>query len=84
MATKTSNTTTTTTQPINDGKISTALIGSLRFGIQSISINLFSLRELGIAGAAGATALKQMAEQSLSDKNKAYLQRQLKELGINS
>ena len=55
---------------------------SLKAGLQMVSVNSLSLRELGIAGFASASSLKQMAMNSLSDENKAYVTSQLKKLGI--
>lgn len=55
---------------------------SLKAGIQSATSNLLSLRELGIAGFCASAALKQMAMNSLSAENKAYVNNQLKKLGI--
>ena len=55
---------------------------SLKAGIQSLTTNLLSLRELGIAGFCASASLKQMAMSSLTSENKAYVQSQLKKLGI--
>ena len=55
---------------------------ALKAGIQSASVNLLSLRELGIAGFCASASLKQMAMNSLSRENKAYVQIQLKKLDI--
>ena len=55
---------------------------SLMAGIQSVTTNLLSLRELGIAGFCASASLKQMAMNSLSTENKQYVNNQLKKLGI--
>ena len=55
---------------------------SLKAGIQSVTTNLLSLRELGIAGFCASASLKQMAMNSLSTENKQYVNNQLKKLGI--
>lgn len=55
---------------------------SLKAGIQSMTTNLLSLRELGIAGFCASASLKQMAMNSLTTENKAYVNNQLKKLGI--
>lgn len=55
---------------------------SLKAGLQMVTVNTLSLRELGIAGFASASSLKQMAMNSLSAENKAYVTSQLKKLGI--
>lgn len=55
---------------------------SLKAGLQMITVNTLSLRELGIAGLASASSLKQMAMNSLSSENKAYVTSQLRKLGI--
>lgn len=80
---KTSNTenktaTATTTVPT----VGNVALESLKAGIQAASINLLSLRELGIAGFCASAALKQMATSSLSEQNKEYVTKQLKKLGI--
>ena len=76
----TTNTTTTTTIPTPT--VGNIALESLKAGIQSVSINLLSLRELGIAGFCASAALKQMATSSLSTENKEYVTKQLKKLGI--
>lgn len=76
----TANNTTTTTIPTPTvGNVSCE---SLKTGIQSLTTNLLSLRELGIAGFCASASLKQMAMNSLSNENKTYVQNQLRKLGI--
>lgn len=76
-------TTTTTTTTVPTPTVGNVALESLKAGIQSVSINLLSLRELGIAGFCASASLKQMAMNSLSNENKSYVQKQLKLLGIN-
>ena len=79
MATKTNTTTTTTTA---NPTLCNVLTESLKAGVQMVTVNTLSLRELGIAGFCSAASLKQMAINSLSNENKEYVQTQLKKLGI--
>lgn len=72
------NTKTQTTNPT----LCNVMGESLKAGLQMITVNTLSLRELGIAGFASASSLKQMAMNSLSSENKAYITAQLKKLGI--
>ena len=77
MAIKTIQTTTTLNPTLCN-----VMSESLKAGLQMITVNTLSLRELGIAGFASASSLKQMAMNSLSTENKAYVTSQLKKLGI--
>ena len=79
---KSNNTTTNTTTIVPTPTVGNVALESLKAGIQSVSINLLSLRELGIAGFCASAALKQMATSSLSTENKEYVTKQLKKLGI--
>lgn len=72
------NTKTQTTNPT----LCNVMSESLKAGLQMITVNTLSLRELGIAGFASASSLKQMAMNSLSSENKAYVTSQLRKLGI--
>ena len=85
MATKTttSTTATTSTTTVKNPTVGNVALESLKAGMQSASVNLLSLRELGIAGFCASASLKQMAMNSLSNENKSYVQKQLKLLGIN-
>lgn len=69
------------TQPkvVTTGKLVEA---SLQAGLQSLSVTLYSLRELGISAYAASAALKQMSLNSLNRENREYLASQLKKLGI--
>ena len=69
---------TTTTNPT----LCNVMAESLKAGLQMVTVNTLSLRELGIAGFASASSLKQMAMDSLSSENKAYVTSQLRKLGI--
>ena len=79
---KSNNTITNTTTTLPTVGVGTVCCESLKAGIQSLSTNLLSLRELGIAGFCASASLKQMAMNSLSNENKSYVQNQLKKLGI--
>ena len=82
-STATTTTTTTATTTIPTPTVGNVCCESLKAGIQSLTTNLLSLRELGIAGFCASASLKQMAMNSLSNENKTYVQNQLKKLGID-
>ena len=81
MTTKTTSTATQTSKTTNP-TLCNVMSESLKAGLQMVTVNTLSLRELGIAGFCSAASLKQMAINSLTAENKTYVQNQLKKLGI--
>lgn len=77
-----SATTATATAQTKNPTLCNVMSESLKAGLQMVTVNTLSLRELGIAGFCSAASLKQMAINSLSAENKTYVQFQLKKLGI--
>lgn len=82
MATTKTQTTATVTTTTTNPTIGNVVCESLKAGLQMVTVNCLSLRELGIAGFCASASLKQMATNSLSNENKEYVQTQLKKLGI--
>ena len=78
----TSATATTSASKTTNPTLCNVMSESLKAGLQMVTVNTLSLRELGIAGFCSAASLKQMAINSLTAENKTYVQNQLKKLGI--